>query len=517
MSQAYEVIQAALAKARMAREALAAGDVETAVGGYSAAAGLAAGVWEDGQAPAEAREQAARLAADSAWLAGLTAAHQGTGASEVLRVATVTGVAIYESGDLAGDVRLHGLYRAQCAAFELGHLLLRSDPSAASELFHDAVQCSAAAKSLDTDEVDLGKLARVLANSAAGAMELAALGPPDHERPNSSPADASVGGRRALLQSAADLAREAVGSGGLSGELEPETMLVLAEACYQLALTRVEPQPALELLEDALGWSRRATSCVGSGGLLQARAFKNAAGYACVYGLTLRHQDLERGIEAMQGGVELALAAAAPEGLPPHLRSEAYDTAVRTQQNIGLLLKEHDLLRASAAFHQAASQAVVAAGIDKLPPTWVAGFLYLAANAMLEEGAVLLELGEEHQSSARAALEDACGTARKVLNAEVAEPEVVARAALVLCYAAGRIAEVLERHEAGAEPHLEAIIAAGERAALTEGASMEHRQHGAELALDACRQLVALTSVGGQKILSARVDALESIARKLRS
>ncbi len=465
MLNPYEAFEVARAAFEQARDAAGAGDMALADAQFEQALGHAGVVWKEDAFPAEVRTQAARLASDAAYSRGIVSAQMG-GAADALLAATVLCAEIHGREDLEADVRLHGLYRAQCAAFELAHAVRYEAPERAIELFRDAVLCADAARDFSKQEIDKEKLLRTLANASAAALALA-----------TTLRDQGDTRYKTDLVRALELGKEVLELGGLTPALEVESMLVMGEIHFELAQVEDEPKTAVEHLENALGWTREASSAPGADAALQAQAFQRGANYACVYGLYVRTEDFTRGIGSMEGAVQLALAATS-EAAPPEIRAGAWDTAVRTQQNIGLLWKERDPAQAAGAFSAAAGLASQAASDEGLSAAHVAQHMYLRANALLE-GAILAQWlgGTETAPEALALFTDCVAAVEQVLARPSAPADVRARAALLGCGAWGR------RGRATGEARCqEAIVRLGAIAAATEGADPENRERGASFA-----------------------------------
>lgn len=461
MLNPYEAFEVARHAFEQGRTAATEGRMAEAAAHFDDACGHAAVVWREDAFPAEVRSQAARLAADASYSAGITSAQLGA-SPEALQGATLVCAEIHARADLEDDVRLHGLYRAQCAAFELAHALRDRSAERAIELFRDAVLCADAAREFHVHGVDKEKMLRTLANASAAALALA-----------NTLRDAGDTRYKTDLLRARDLGKEVLALGGLTQALEVEAMLVMGEVHFELAQVEDEPERAVEHLEHALGWSREASQSPGADALLQAQAFQRGANYACVYGLYVRTEDFDRGMASLEGAVELALAATG-EGAPPEIRAGAWDTAVRTQQNIGLLWKERDPARAAAGFAEAARLAELGANDAQLSESHIAQHMYLRANALLE-GAILAQwLGGVEDAPEALALFDACVAAVEAVLRRTAPADVRARAALLGCGAWGRKGRVT-----GARACQVAIVRLGAIAAATEGADPEHRERGA--------------------------------------
>jgi len=464
-----------------ARDA-ALGDFGRASAHYRDAALTVGPAWRHTDAPADTRTVAARLAADAIYAGAMAAVRAELAADVLLREATLLGLELYEAEDLSAGVRVHGLYRAQCAAFELGHLVTESDPIDAVALFRDAAGCVAAVGALDLDdEADEVFAARILANGAAAHVALASL--------LRSMNDSSF---KDHFTEAITCGKDAIESGALPAGLEVETMLVLADAAFELGLSTEDRRHAVTAFEDALGWTRLASEAPGADGGLQAQALLKGANVACVYGLTVRHDDLQQGLDALAGAIALAMTAAEADHLPLDLRAQALDTAVRTQQNVALLLRERSPSEACDAFARAATMARDAATLPALPPPVQANLLYLAANATLETAILRQQLaGTERHAAALEGLASVQDLARAVLALPHAQPDIVVRAALLGCGAAGRLLRALDplQDEQSIQTELETIVMFGERAARTEGADPELRSRAAYFAADAAEKL----------------------------
>jgi hypothetical protein len=468
-----------------AKRAEAVERFDRALESFEEAATLAAQVWANPAAEPPTRATAARLTADASWSAGMSATlGQHLPAEDTLRRAILRCLELFDREELEVDVRLHGLYRAQCAAFELAHVQAVSDPIDAVALFRDAAGCADALATLAlADAADNAKAARVLANAAASHLNLAGL--------LRQLEDTSA---REHLEAAGRVGKQAVETAALPGPLEAETMLVLADASYELGLGTEDRKAATAAFEDALGWSRMASEAPGADGNLQAEALLRGANVACVYGLTLRHDDWSAAMEALDGAIALAQAAAANDHMPVEFRARSLDTAVRTQQNAGLLRKEKaELTPALEAFHRAAALALTSADLPNLPPPQRGAFLYLASNATLEAAIVQQTLaGTERHAAALQGLTRVQDLARAALGCAHLQPDLAARAALLACGASGRILRALDTDDARAiQTELEYIEAFGQRAAQTDGADRELRARGAFFAVDAAERLAA--------------------------
>ncbi|MEO1266960.1 MAG: hypothetical protein AAFX99_02615 [Myxococcota bacterium] len=460
-----------------------AGHYKEAVRAYQDAARIAKPIWENTAAPDEQRTIAARLTADALYAAGMSAASQHPPQASTLREATLVGITIYESDTLDGDVRLHGLYRAQCAAFEMGHLVIEHDPEQAIDLFQDAVGCIGALPHLM--EPDPAKVARLRANAAAASFALGNI--------LRSQEDTRF---KSHFTIAMEHAEEALQTDRLPPMLAIETRLLLSDATYELAMTEEEQPKALERLQQALGWAREASQAPGADAVMQADALLRGARYACVYGLYLRHTDFEGGIEALEGAVALAQTTAEPTHLPTHMRVTALDTAVRTQQNIGLLLKVEHTERARDAFATATAMAIDFAQDRAIPDLNRAELLYLAANARLEQGILeqVLAQAEQHPP-ALALFSEVKQLVRNVMRIRQARHEAVARAALLGCGASGRLLRAADPTDATTiDRELHSIESLGQRAASAEGAPRELRARGAFFAADAAQKLAERAS-----------------------
>ncbi len=436
---------------------------------------LCAPMWRADAASDEAlRPQAAIFGADAAYAAGMAQIQGGAGADQ-LRAAVLIGVEIFEREALGEGPRLHGLYRAQCAAFEVAHSLSADHPEDASALFGDAARCAEALDGLEAPDAE--KAARVLANAAAASHALASIA--------RARGDKSF---KADLEKALEYGERAVQAIELRGALQAETFLILAEVSYELALTIEAPSEAAELLRAALGWTREAAEAPGANALMQAEAMQRGANYACVYGLYLRNEDFEAGIAALEGAVDLALAVADEPNLPMALRAPAFDTAIRTRQNVALLLKERDQHAARRHFEASSALGRRAASTPGLSGGRRAGFLYLAANAQLEHGILGQSLSSnEADSAALASLREARELAQAALEQPECPPDVEARAALTVCGVSGRLLRA--QPTLGGRAELAIIEAFGRRAAQAEGAAQELRDTGARFAADAAARL----------------------------
>jgi hypothetical protein len=464
----YEAFEVARHSFEEARAAAAAAEMSAAVAQFGEAVGHAGVVWREDAFPTEVRTQAARLAADAAYSQGIAAAQLGA-STEALHRATVLCAEIHATEDLEDDVRLHGLYRAQCAAFELAHALRHASPERAIELFRDAVICADAARDFPPKAVDKEKILRTLANASAAALVLA-----------TTLRDVGDTRYKSDLIRARDLGKEVLELGGLTPSLEVEAMLVMGEIHFELAQVEDEPEKAVEHLENALGWTREASQSPGADGVLQAQAFQRGANYACVYGLYVRNEDFEKGIGSLEGAVQLAMAATG-EAAPPEIRAGAWDAAVRTQQNIGLLWKERDPATAAVAFKRAAGLAAQAVADAQLSESHVAQHMYLRANAQLE-GAILAQFlgGAEDAPDALAAFTACAKSVEEVLSRDTAPADIRARAALLGCGAWGR-----RGRATGEVACQESIVRLGAIAAATEGADPENRARGASFSAQA--------------------------------
>lgn len=493
-----------------ARRDASLGDFNRASARYQEAASAASAVWRAEAVDGESRSMAARLAADAMYAAGMAAARGlDGGVSGALREATLHGLTIYETESLEPGVRAHGLYRAQCAAFELGHVLTEHDPVEAVALFRDAAGCVQAVGGLELHETaDEQCAARVLANAAAAHVALASL--------LRSMQDSSF---KDHYTEAITCGKDAIESGALPGGLEVETMLVLADAAYELGLSTERREDAIVAFEDALGWTRVASEAPGADGGLQAQALLKGANIACVYGLYVRHDDLQRGIEALEGAIALARTAAEADHLPIDFRAQALDTAVRTQQNIALLEREGSPSRALESFGRAAGMAREAASLPNLPPPVRANMLYLAANATLEVAILTQQLaGTERLAGALEGFMTVQELVREVLGLPHAQPDVVARAALLGCGASGRLLRALDpaEDEAAIQTELETIELFGQRAAQTQGADLELRARAAFFAADAAEKLASrLTHPAAVAEARQRAQVLTSLQRGL--
>ncbi|MBH25002.1 MAG: hypothetical protein CMH57_11205 [Myxococcales bacterium] len=478
MADHVAVIDNAREHFEMGRRSAEAGHFAEAARAYQDAARLASPLWKDPAGTGEERETAARLVADALYAAGMSAASQEPPEVTPLREATLTGITIYETDDLTGDVRLHGLYRAQCAAFEMGHLVMERDPEQAIDLFLDAVGCVGALPHLD--DPDQARLARLYANAAAASF---ALGNILRSREDTR--------FKTHFEIAMEHAETALENDRLPPMLAVETRLLLSDATYELAMTEEEQPKAIERLQQALGWAREASESPGADAIMQADALLRGSRYACVYGLYLRHTDFEGGIEALEGAVALARSTAEPTHIPTHMRVTALDTAVRTQQNIGLLLKEDHTQRSRDAFQVAGDMAIEFAQDRGVPAPSRAGMLYLAANARLEQAILEQVLAEsERHEPALKLFEEVKQLARNVLRVEGARHESVARAALLGCGASGRLLRAVDpSDDARIDRELQSIESLGQRAASASEAPPELRARGAFFAADAAGKL----------------------------
>jgi hypothetical protein len=262
-----------------------------------------------------------------------------------------------------------------------------------------------------------------------------------------------------------------------------DTRLVLAEFTYELAITETEPESALPGLRNALGWARTAAEAEGVDGLFQAQALLRSADIASILGLALRHSDFEGGVSALLGAAQLAVAAAEVDEAPATIRGPAYDTAVRTLQNVGLLTKVRAPHRSRDAFERGVEAAVAAVELDILPGEWRAKFQYLAASGSLELATLLDESPVEREAALRRSL----GHTWEAVGSPHAEDEVKARAALVGCGASGRLLELVAEDPAARARELEAIEALGRIAAECAGAPEDLRAKGRHFALDAAK------------------------------
>jgi hypothetical protein len=456
-------------------------DADAARAAFTDASAQAAALWRQQDTHPEPRAEAARLSADALWSACMVHIDQdGEGAQATLRAATLLGAELYEDDSLDDDVRLHGLYRAQCASFELAHLRRARSLEDTVELFRDVAQCAQAAEDMNAAAVDAQKVARVQANASAALLSLAqAL------------RDGGSQKIRDELNRAVAHGRKAVESGELPGGMGVEATLVVAEAHYEIALLVEDPELIGHNLQQALAWTQMAAESPAADGALQAESWHRAANYACVYGLFRRHQDFDEGLESLEGAIALALSAARPAHLPAELRAQAFETATRTCQNIALLHKERgELAQAHAAFARSAALAQEAAAAPALAATFRAGFVYLGANAALERAALTQPSRDPRDPEVSALLAQALDGAREVLAIPGAPAQVVARAALLACGAVGRQMQALAKgDEIGVQRALEAIEALSQRAAEAEGADLETRARGAAFAADAAEKL----------------------------
>jgi hypothetical protein len=480
MSQ--ENLNRARAKYTLAQQSASRGDAKGARLGFSQAAKLASGIWRQPEAGQEMISEAARLSADAMWSACMAhLSSQGAQAADTLRAATLLGAEIYEADHLEEDVRLHGLYRAQCATLELAHVRLEAKAQEdAIELLRDVAECAQAAKQMSAEQVDAQKVARVLANASAAMLTLGQV-----------LRDGGSQKYREELNRSVEYGRAAVESEALPGPMAAESMLVVAESFYEIALLVEDPEKIGTHLESALGWTRLAAQAPGADGSLQAEAWHRGANYACVYGLFKRHEDFEEGLSFLEGAVELALEAARLEHLPAELRAQSYETAVRTCQNMGLLHKERkEWEQAQASFARSVELATEAAHAPGLATTFEVGFWYLSANGSLEQAVIWQHRQEAPSPQAEALLRQAHGSAQKVLQKPGAPAQVVARAALLASGAVGRLMQTLAPgDEAGIIKSLEAIEVLGQRAAEAEGADLESRSRGAFFAADAAEKM----------------------------
>lgn len=488
--------------ARRAEDARLFADAATA---YQSAVEAAGPAWERADVAAETRTIAARLSADAAYAAGMCQARLHPPETDALRAATLLGVRLFEREDLPGDVRLHGIYRAQCAAFEMGHQCMEYHPAQAKDLFQDAIGCVGALAQLT--DVEEPKVARLYANAAAAASALAGL-VKDQEKEF-----------KQHLQLVLEHGQEGVDTGKLPLGMETETLILMGDAAYELGLLEKEQPKAVERLKDALGWTRQAAESPGADANLQADALLRGARYACVYGLYLRHSDFDGGIDALDGSVNLALSVASSPNLPPPIRATAFDTAVRTQQNIALLFKEHHPDLALDAFAKAADLGISAAASGgDLPPAARATLIYLAANARLEQ-AILLQVAARSEADAQALglFAEVKQLARNVFRIDGAPHETVARAGLLACGASGRLLRAIDPSDAAAiDRELEAIERFGQQASSQAQASEAIRARGAFFAADAAAKLASrAASPAKQAEAQHRADTLMALYRSL--
>ncbi len=472
---------------------------------FRQAANTASVVWRDAEASQEVRSLAARLSADSTYSAGMSAVRLGD-PGEHMQAAILIGVEIYELESLEDDVRLHGLYRAQCCAFELAHAVSPEDTLQAEEYFIDAVGCAQALPNLG--EVDAQKVVRVLANAAAASYALAQLRRAREAR-----------GFKTDLEKALELGQAALDMPELRGMMQAETYLVLADASYDLAMTVEDPSKAADHLRNALGYTRESSEAPGADGVLQGQAMLRGANYACAYGLYLRNEDFEGGVEALEGAIGLALAVADQDHLPMDLRAPAWETAIRTGQNIGLLFKERDMATARNAFEASAGLAQRAASTQGLPAESRALCLYLGANASLEQAILMQALaGDEKLPDALALLRKARDLARTAMDSPGCIGDIAARSCLLTCGVSGRFLRTLNdpADAAAITTELEKIEVFGQRAAETKGAMDEHRATGASFAADAATQLATRTKDPRKAAeLKHRADALRKLQKVL--
>jgi hypothetical protein len=453
---------------------------------YKEAAQIAAHVWRSDGSPSDAREEAARLSSDAIWLSASTLLDaESDGAPDALRAAALLGVELYERDGLPDDARLHGLYRAQCASFELGHLQQERAPETALQLFRDADRCADAALEMDGEEVDHEKVARVLANAASASLNAARL-----------LRDTGSLKYREELDTAIERGQVAVEMDALPGPMQVETTLIVAEALYEMALLSEDKKVVGESLQNALGWARKAAESPQANALMQGEAWHRGANYACVYGLFIRHDDFAQGEAALQGAIGLALEVAQHEVLPMDLRAPSFETAVRTWQNLGILYRERqEAEKAAEAFVRAASLAHEASQTPHMPASFRGGFDYLAANARMELAALRQAAFGDHDPEVGAQLRQARELAERALNNPESPRDIVARAALVGCGAVGRLMRGLRADDAASiRAHLEVIERLGQRAAHTEGADAESRSKGAFFAADAAERLAGYAS-----------------------
>jgi len=369
------------------------------------------------------------------------------------------------------------------------------------------VRCADAIDTLAA--ADSQKKARVLANAAAASQGRAELvrhrGDPSFKE---------------HLRSALEIGVRAVEMPDLRGPLQVEALLMLGEVSYELAMALDDGAKAIETLRSAIAWVQGASEAPGADGLMQAQALQKGAEYACVYGLYLRHEDHEEGVRALEGAVELALSVADEASLPMGLRAKAYDTAIRTRQNIALLLKEIDPMVARESFGSSDALATRAAAVEGLSPARQREFLYLAANAALEQG-ILTQLiaGDLSDEVAVGLLTSASEKARRAMS-EDSTPHLVARAALVVCGVSGRLLQTLDGERDGARirSELETIEAFGQRAAHCEGAADAHRTTGAAFAAEAADRLAErVKDPRERKELRHRAQALRGLQTMLES
>ncbi len=472
----YEELEQAKARFGEGQSAAKSGQDQEAFEAFGDAASRVHALWSDTEQPHELRVIAARLAADAQYSSAMASLRLPGATGKVLQDATVRCIAIYEDDALPGDVRLHGLYRAQCAAFELGHVWRHSSPAEAAKLFKNAIDCTDAMQPLVN--TDKKKVARVLANGGAAAYTLSQL-----------VKDRGDKSYRDELERASALGHAAVRSEELPPAMHAETLLVLMEVAYELALAEEEKDDALGGLQDALGWAREAAEAPGADALTQAQAMLRGANIAVVYGLHLRTDDYELGLSALQGAVDLAMSAANEEALPTDLRANGYSVAIRTQQNIALLAKENHAKTASKAFVAAAELAEEALALPGLPSGAVGEFAYLGANAIFEAGVIDLRLNQD-RNTARARFAEVLRRCKTTLDASGTDSDVRARAALLSCGALGRTLHTLGRGDDQAiNDALQAIVEAGRIAAEEAGADSEARERGAFYAADSARKL----------------------------
>lgn len=449
-----------------ARQAIVAGEpVDRGLELFEIAAGTARGVRDDDLVPLAQRQEAAQLAIDARYLSAMVPRVNIDASSELLRTSVLDAIAVFEREEYDESLRLYGLYIAQCAAFELAH---RSDGQDAERLFADVVAC--AEQVADLDEVEADKGARLYANGAAAAHTLANL---KRERGVKSYTD--------LLVRASDLGGSALRVEGLPRSMAAETRLVMAEVTFELAITEKEPESALPGLRNALGWARTAAEAEGVDGLFQAQAMQRSADMASVMGLALRHSDFEGSLEVLLGAVELAITAAGVGEAPATVRGPAYDTAVRTLQNVGLLTKERAPHRARDAFQRAVAFADEASGQREME-AWAGKFSYLAASSALELATLVEGIDRD------TALVRALAYAREAVASPAIDDEDKARAALVGCGAAARLVEQSAGDAEASAKGLAEIETLARVAAECGGAPEEMRAKGRDFALDAAQR-----------------------------
>lgn len=508
MTDPYQTLEAARKQFEDARNMASSNALQLAMAQLQSVVRTLGPLWKREINPEEVRTGAARLAVDASWSAGLIE-FQGALSSEnpTLKSTVLLGVEVYESTGLLPDVRLHGLYRAQCASFEMAHARRAAAPEDAIELFRDTIQCAPAAMEMDGLDVDVEKVARVQANGAAAALSLAQI-----------IRDEGSLHYRTDLDKAIELGQISLELGALPPGMDVETSLVVAEGYYEVALLSEDEEVVTESLQSALAWTRQASEAPGANGALKAECFHRGANYACVYGLFRRHKDMQEGVDALRGAVELALAAADLDHIPSEIRAPSYETAVRSLQNIGIILKESGKTgEASEAFAESAKLCQRVSKIDALSGPFQTGFLYLGANAFLERAAIAQkELGPRN-SEVGELLNGALHLATACLGRQDTPAEFVARSALLACSVAGRRMHTLTPgDEAGLRKCLTDIEKFGQRAAHAEGADKESRSKGAFFAADALTKLAPrLQNPRAKEEALQRASVLKTLANQL--